>query len=340
LGKKILITGAAGFIGYHLCKHLVSLDFQVYGLDNLNSYYDLKLKINRLIDLGFSKDELNKKSCAISSKIYKDKLKFIYIDICDSSALNDFFKKNNFDLVCHLAAQAGVRYSLKNPSDYINSNILGFFNLIDCCKSNEINRFVYASSSSVYGNNNKIPYCETDNVDNPISLYAATKKSNELIAYTYSHLYNIETIGLRFFTVYGPWGRPDMAYFLFTDAIKNNKPINVYNNGNLKRDFTYIDDIIFGMENVLLKDSKDSSLFKVYNIGNGKPVKLLDFIDLIERKLALKAKKNMLPKQPGDVNQTWADTVKLENDYGYQTKFSLDFGLSKFISWYNDYYKK
>ena len=242
-------------------------------------------------------------------------------------------------MVCNLAAQGGVRYSIENPEAYIDSNVTGFLNILECCRHHNVKRLVYASSSSVYGNSDDTTFKETANVDTPISLYAATKKSNELMAHTYSHLYNIETIGLRFFTVYGPWGRPDMAMFLFTDAIINNKPIKVFNTGNLSRDFTYIDDITTGVVNTLIKDSKNDSLYKLYNIGNGKPVQLLDFIESLEKVLDISAIKKMLPMQAGDVHQTFADTSSLEHDYNYKPQISVDKGIKEFVLWYKSFYK-
>ena len=261
--KKILVTGAAGFIGYHLCEALIKQGHRVIGLDNINDYYDVNLKFARLSELGITKEaatvfaEISEvHSTALTCNLYGSILKI-------ESALPKLFKTFNFDMVCNLAAQGGVRYSIENPEAYIDSNVTGFLNILECCRHHRVKRLVYASSSSVYGNSDDIPFKETANVDTPISLYAATKKSNELMAHTYSHLYNIETIGLRFFTVYGPWGRPDMAMFLFTDAIINNKPIKVFNNGNLSRDFTYIDDITDGVVNTLVKESKNDSLYKL-----------------------------------------------------------------------------
>ena len=256
----------------------------------------------------------------------------------DRDYLPKLFKEFQFDFVCNLAAQAGVRYSIENPEAYVDSNINGFLNILECCRKNKIKRLVYASSSSVYGNSSDIPFKETANVDYPISLYAATKKSNELMAHTYSHLYNIETIGLRFFTVYGPWGRPDMAMFLFTDAILKNMPINIFNSGDLSRDFTYIDDIVEGVVNTLVRDSENTSLYKLYNIGNGKPVRLLDFIESLEHTIGIKAKKNMLPMQDGDVNQTFASISSLKKDYNFRPKINLNEGIQEFISWYKKFY--
>ena len=334
---KILVTGAAGFIGFHMCEKLAKSENDIYGIDNINNYYDVGLKYDRLKELGFSKKNTSRELNEVKSKKYKN-LRFSRLDITDLKSLDRLFKKEKFDVVCHLAAQAGVRYSIINPSAYTNSNIIGFLNLLECCRQNNIKKLVYASSSSVYGNNKKIPFDEKDNVDNPISLYAASKKSNELMAHAYSHLYSIETIGLRFFTVYGPWGRPDMAYYLFTKAIINNETINVFNNGKLTRDFTYIDDIVNGVSNTLLLESKNTSLYKLYNIGNGSPVNLLDFIQNIEMIIGKKSLKNMLPSQPGDVNQTYANTNNLEKDYFYKSNTDLKFGVEKFVSWYKNYY--
>ena len=275
------------------------------------------------------------------STLHGTSMQFIRLNLEDRDALPKLFKTFNFDMVCNLAAQGGVRYSIENPEVYIDSNVTGFLNILECCRRHHnVKRLVYASSSSVYGNSDDTPFKETANVDTPISLYAATKKSNELMAHTYSHLYKIETIGLRFFTVYGPWGRPDMAMFLFTDAIMNNKPIKVFNNGNLSRDFTYIQDITTGLINTLVKDSKNDSLYKLYNIGNGKPVQLLDFIESLEKTLDISAIKKMLPMQAGDVNQTFADTSCLENDYNYKPQITVDKGIQEFVLWYKGYYNK
>jgi UDP-glucuronate 4-epimerase len=335
---KILVTGAAGFIGYHLCKSLIEDGHNVFGLDNINDYYDINLKYARLHELGIKKRHAEVFGALSISTIHKSQMLFTRLNLEDREALPELFKTYNFDLVCNLAAQAGVRYSIENPEAYIDSNINGFLNILECCRNNKIKRFVYASSSSVYGNSNDIPFKETANVDEPISLYAATKKSNELMAHTYSHLYNIETIGLRFFTVYGPWGRPDMAMFLFTDAILKNMPINIFNNGDLSRDFTYVDDIVEGVVNTLVKDSENTSLYKLYNIGNGKSVRLLDFIESLEYIIGVKAKKNMLPMQDGDVNQTFASISSLKKDYNFRPKINLNEGIHEFISWYKKFY--
>jgi UDP-glucuronate 4-epimerase len=336
--KKILVTGSAGFIGFHLVKHLIELGHNVIGLDNINDYYDVNLKFARLKQLGISRTHASKFDFLSKSHLFGDNFLFIRSNLEDSDSLSKLFLSHKFDIVCNLAAQAGVRYSIENPLAYINSNIVGFLNILECCRHNNIKRIVYASSSSVYGNSKQVPFNESNNVDNPISLYAATKKSNELMAHSYSHLYGIETIGLRFFTVYGPWGRPDMACFLFTDAILNNRPINVFNNGKLSRDFTYIDDIVNGVVNTLIEDSKNKNLFKLYNIGNGNPVKLLDFIKIIENKIGFKAIKKMLPMQSGDVNVTYANTMNLKQDYNYKSNVNVEYGIDKFVSWYKSFY--
>ena len=337
--KQILVTGAAGFIGYHLCEALIKQGYHVIGLDNINDYYDVNLKYARLNELGITKKAAMVFSEISESKVHGRRMQFIRLNLEDREKLPELFKKFNFDMVCNLAAQGGVRYSIENPEAYIDSNVTGFLNILECCRHHHVKRLVYASSSSVYGNSDLIPFEETANVDEPISLYAATKKSNELMAHTYSHLYKIETIGLRFFTVYGPWGRPDMAMFLFTDAIINNKPIKVFNNGKLSRDFTYIHDIIQGVVNTLIKDSKNDSLYKLYNIGNGKPVKLLDFIESLEKVLDNSAKKNMLPMQAGDVYQTFSNTTSLERDYNYKPQITVDKGIQEFVLWYKSFYK-
>ncbi len=338
--KKILVTGAAGFIGYHLCEALIKQGHKVIGLDSINDYYDVNLKYARLSELGIQKEAATVVAEMSESILHGNSMQFIRLNIEDRDALPELFKKFNFDMVCNLAAQAGVRYSIENPEAYIDSNVNGFLNILECCRHHKVKRLVYASSSSVYGNSDNTPFRETANVDQPISLYAATKKSNELMAHTYSHLYNIETIGLRFFTVYGPWGRPDMAMFLFTDAIVKNKPITVFNNGNLSRDFTYIQDITTGVVNTLLKDSKNNSLYKLYNIGNGKPVQLLNFIESLENVLGISAIRKMLPMQAGDVYQTFADTTSLEQDYDYKPQIEVDRGIKEFVSWYKEFYTK
>ena len=338
--KKILVTGAAGFIGYHLCEALIKQGHHVIGLDNINDYYDVNLKYARLSELGIQKEAATVFAEITQSTLHGPNMQFIRLNLENREALPKLFKTFNFDMVCNLAAQGGVRYSIENPEAYIDSNINGFLNILECCRHHRVKRLVYASSSSVYGNSDLIPFKETANVDAPISLYAATKKSNELMAHTYSHLYKFETIGLRFFTVYGPWGRPDMAMFLFTDAIINNKPIKVFNNGNLSRDFTYIDDIVDGVVNTLTKDSKNDSLYKLYNIGNGKPVQLLDFIESLEKVLDISAIKNFMPMQAGDVHQTFANTSSLERDYNYKPQITVDKGIQEFVLWYKSFYNK
>lgn len=330
---KILVTGAAGFIGFHLSKLLLDKGFNVIGLDNINDYYDPDLKFNRLKILGISKEKANK----YNSIFKKNEFKFVRLNLEDKENLSKLFFNEKIDIVCNLAAQAGVRYSLSNPETYIQSNIVGFLNILECCRDYEIKHLIYASSSSVYGLNKKIPFSVSDNVDNPISLYAATKKSNELMAHTYSHLFNIPTTGLRFFTVYGPWGRPDMALFLFTKAIIEDKAIDVYNYGKMQRDFTYVDDIVNGIYKII--NSEKIKKYNIYNIGNNNTVELMDFITCIEKKLGKTAKKNMLPIQPGDVSKTWANVDKLVNDYNYKPSTKIKDGINRFIDWYLEYYK-
>jgi UDP-glucuronate 4-epimerase len=338
---KILVTGAAGFIGYHLSKKLIDQGHLVVGLDNINDYYDPKLKIDRLISLGVQRelallDNLSSRSSKFSN------FSFLKASLEDFETLDALFKREKFDVVCNLAAQAGVRYSLENPSAYVQSNLVGFLNILECCRNHNIKHLVYASSSSVYGLNKSVPFKVSDRVDSPISLYAATKRSNELMAHTYSHLYRLPTTGLRFFTVYGPWGRPDMAMFLFVDALINGKKIKVFNNGNMERDFTYIDDIVNGMTEIV--EGKNSrrilgkEIYKIYNIGNNSSVKLLDFVTAIENELGVTANKEMLPMQPGDVEKTWADVNNLIRDYGYAPNTTIKFGVSQFIKWYKEYY--
>lgn len=337
--KTILVTGSAGFIGFHLAKQLIELGHNVIGLDNINDYYDVNLKFARLEQLGISRDKASKFDSLSKSDLFQNNFLFVRLNLEDSDSLSKLFLMYDFDMVCNLAAQAGVRYSIENPSAYTSSNIIGFLNILECCRHNKVKRLVYASSSSVYGNSKQESFHESDNVDNPISLYAATKKSNELMAHTYSHLYGLETIGLRFFTVYGPWGRPDMAYYLFTDAIFNNRTIKVFNKGELSRDFTYIDDIINGVVNTLLEDSKNKNLYKLYNIGKGNPVNLLNFIKIIEHSIGKRAIKNMLPMQAGDVNKTYANTKNIVKDYNYKPNYSIKYGIERFVSWYKLYYK-
>jgi len=336
---KILVTGAAGFIGYHLCKNLVEKNISIVGVDNINDYYETDLKIDRLVDLGFEKSDLQfyNKSC-ISSK-FKN-LNFIKIDITDTENLRNLFSTSKFNVVCNLAAQAGVRYSLKNPLSYIDSNIVGFTNILENCKDYNIEHLIYASSSSVYGESSEVPFNVNQNVDYPISLYAATKKSNELLAHSYTHIYNLRTTGLRFFTVYGEFGRPDMAYFLFAKAILNNKPIKVFNQGKMKRDFTYISDIVNGISLTIsfFKNNYDTPLYNIFNIGNGNSVSLLNFINQIEKNFKTEIKKEFLPIQPGDVTQTWADISDLKK-IGYKSSVGIDEGVKFFCDWFKNYYK-
>ncbi|WP_349351035.1 MULTISPECIES: NAD-dependent epimerase [unclassified Flagellimonas] len=338
---KILVTGAAGFIGFHVSKKLMEHGHSVFGLDNLNDYYDVNLKLGRLNQLGINSDSA-KKFKEITRSESLDNFRFVRMDVQDKEYLGQLFKKEKFDVVCHLAAQAGVRYSIKNPTAYIESNIVGFFNILECCRHYNVEHLVYASSSSVYGLNKKVPFAISDSVDHPVSLYAASKKSNELMAHTYSHLYGLRTTGLRFFTVYGPWGRPDMAMFLFTKAIINDEPIKVFNNGDLERDFTYIDDIVEGVIHILedhYTDAySDSEPYHLYNIGNSKSVRLLDFIETIEVSLDKKVTKEMLPMQAGDVKRTWADVTGLKKDYNYEPSTPVKVGVDEFIQWYKGYY--
>ncbi|RNC88702.1 MAG: NAD-dependent epimerase [Allomuricauda sp.] len=340
---KILVTGAAGFIGFYVCKSLLGKGHQVVGVDSINDYYNPQLKFDRLAQLGIASEEAKLFHKKTSSSHYGGNLNFVRLRLEDFEALSGVFESENFDKVCNLAAQVGVRYSLKNPRAYIDSNVVGFLNILECCRIHQIKHLVYASSSSVYGLNEKIPFSVHDSVDNPISIYAASKKSNELMAHTYSHLYGITTTGLRFFTVYGPWGRPDMAMFLFTDAIAKGKPIKVFNNGKMKRDFTYVEDIANGVVRVLTTISderkKTESLYRIYNIGNTESVNLMDFITEIERNLDKKATKELLPIQPGDVENTWANVDDLVKDYDYKPITSIQQGVKSFVGWYRDYYK-
>ena len=339
---KILVTGAAGFIGFFVSKSLVEKGHEVVGLDNINDYYDVNLKYARLNELGIARDDAEQFN-VLTESTSNATFSFIRLALEDRENLPKLFKAQNFDVVCNLAAQAGVRYSLENPEAYVDSNLVGFLNILECCRNYKIKHLVYASSSSVYGLNEKIPFETTDAVDHPVSLYAATKKSNELMAHSYSHLYGFKTTGLRFFTVYGPWGRPDMAMFLFTDAIVNDQPIKVFNNGKLERDFTYIDDITEGVVRIIQKPVTEQlekkGSFKIYNIGNSKSVKLMDFITAIEESLDTIAKKDMYPMQPGDVERTWANVDDLIADYDYRPNTPIKEGVEKFITWYKEYYK-
>ncbi|NER11518.1 UDP-glucuronate 4-epimerase [Muriicola jejuensis] len=339
---KILVTGAAGFIGFHVAKILSEEGHRVIGLDNVNDYYDVNLKYGRLEKLGVSRTNAEQYGLTTTSSLFPD-LSFIRISLEDRVQLECIFEKEKFDVVCHLAAQAGVRYSLENPHAYIQSNIEGFMNILECCRYHQISHLVYASSSSVYGLNKKIPFESSDRTDRPASLYAATKKSNELMAHTYSHLFGLPSTGLRFFTVYGPWGRPDMALFIFTKAILSGKPIEVFNLGEMARDFTYIDDICEGvikiLKDPLQKRKENGELYKIYNIGNSRPVKLMDFIQAIERALEMEASKELMPMQPGDVQATWANVDHLIRDYGYQPHTPIQVGVQRFIEWYKSYYR-
>jgi UDP-glucuronate 4-epimerase len=334
--QTILVTGAAGFIGFHLSQRLLNDGHRVIGIDNLNDYYAVTLKQDRLAQL---KEQPN--------------FTFDRLDLADRAGMEQLFDRAKFDVVVNLGAQAGVRYSLQNPRAYIDSNINGFSNILEGCRQHQVKHLVYASSSSVYGANTKMPFSVHDNVDHPVSLYAATKKSNELMAHTYSHLYHIPTTGLRFFTVYGPWGRPDMAPILFTKAILAGKPIDVFNHGKMRRDFTYIDDIVEGIARVMQKipqpnplwtgdrpdPSSSKAPYKIYNIGNSQPVELLNFIETIESCLGKKAQKNFLPMQPGDVVATYADVDDLMRDVDFKPQTSLQTGISQFIEWYLNYYQ-
>ena len=333
---KILVTGAAGFIGMTASLKLLARGDEVVGLDNLNDYYDVNLKHNRLKRLTSHAN-----------------FRFVQLDVGDRPGIAALFATEKFDRVIHLAAQAGVRYSLQNPHAYVDSNLIGFVNILEGCRHSQVQHLVYASSSSVYGGNTKMPFSEHDSVDHPVSLYAATKKANELMAHTYSHLYNLPTTGLRFFTVYGPWGRPDMALFLFTKAILEGRPIDVYNYGNMQRDFTYVDDIVEGVIRVLdrvatvnpaydpsLADPATSSVpYRVFNIGNNNPVPLLDFIGCIEDALGQKAEKKLLPLQDGDVPATYANTDALQDWVGFVPGTNVQTGIANFVAWYRDYYK-
>jgi len=334
--RKILVTGAAGFIGFHLCKRLLERGDEVVGLDNLNDYYDVNLKLDRLSQLA---GERNFRS--------------VKIDLGDREGMARLFRDERFAIVVNLAAQAGVRYSLINPYSYIESNIGGFLNVLEGCRHNEVEHLVFASSSSVYGANTKMPFSVHNNVDHPVSLYAATKKANELMAHTYASLYKIPCTGLRFFTVYGPWGRPDMALFLFTKAILEDRPIEVFNYGKMQRDFTYIDDIVEGVVRVIERipgpdplwsgNAPDAATsyapYKLYNIGNNNPVELMQFIETLERCLGKKAEKNLLPIQAGDVPSTYADIDDLMKDVGFKPETPLEEGIRKFVEWYKGYYK-
>ena len=336
---KILVTGSAGFIGYHLMQRLVAEGHETVGLDNINDYYDVRLKYSRLKKTGIDQQEIayGKMLQSIAYTNYR----FVKMNLEDRASLESLFDSEQFDFVCNLAAQAGVRYSIENPHTYIDSNIVGFMNILECCRHHAVKHLVYASSSSVYGNSDAIPFSEDDRVDYPISLYAASKKANELMAHTYSHLYQLPTTGLRFFTVYGPYGRPDMALFLFAKAISEGQPVKVFNNGELSRDFTYIDDIvegIFRVINHIPDDSNPHPYYQLFNIGHSQPVRLLDFIRIIETSLGKKAILEMNPMQQGDVKITYADTSDLEKAVGFKPSISLQEGVERFTEWWKGYY--
>ncbi|NJC26097.1 NAD-dependent epimerase/dehydratase family protein [Neolewinella antarctica] len=334
-----LVTGAAGFIGHHLINKLAGEGHEVIGIDNLNNYYDPQLKRDRLFEAGIDRRSAEAGSEVVSTRF--PNYRFRKLDLTDGEAMRGLFAEHPIRKVCNLAAQAGVRYSITNPQAYVAANVTGFVNVLENCRAHNVEHLVYASSSSVYGLNEKIPFSENDPVARPVSLYAATKISNELMAHTYSHLYNLPTTGLRFFTVYGPWGRPDMAYSLFSDAILNDRPINVFNQGKMSRDFTYVGDIVDGVERVLTQPRPvhDDARHRIYNIGNGQPVSLLNFIELLENQLGCKAKKNYVGMQRGDVEKTFADTSALQRDYDYRANTNLEEGISSFVNWYLEYYQ-
>lgn len=322
--KIYLVTGGAGFIGFHLSRRLLEQGAKVIGLDNMNDYYEVSLKEARL-------DILKK----------YESYSFVKCDLADKAGVFDVFEKEKPQVVVNLAAQAGVRYSIDNPDAYIQSNLVGFFHILEACRHYPVEHLVFASSSSVYGGNEKVPFSTEDQVDRPVSLYAATKKSNELMAYSYSKLYGIPVTGLRFFTVYGPYGRPDMACYKFAGKIMKGEPIQIYNNGDMYRDFTYIDDIVTGVENILCnppQPDKQGASYKIYNIGNNKPEKLMDFVTTLEKYLGREAKKEFLPMQPGDVYQTYADVTELMKDYGFKPETPMEEGMRRFVEWFKEYY--
>ena len=347
---KILVTGTAGFIGSHLANRLIARGDDVVGLDSINDYYDVRLKYGRLEVAGINQLEIEYNRLINSKK--NPNYRFIKLNLEDKPNIDELFAREKFDKVCNLAAQAGVRYSLTNPQVYIDSNITGFLNILEACRHHPVEHLSYASSSSVYGLNEKQPFSTSQNVDHPISLYATSKKANELMAHTYSHLFQIPTTGLRFFTVYGPWGRPDMALFIFAKAILEGKPIDIFNNGKMQRDFTYVDDIVQGIIHVIDQPPKANAAwngltpdpstskapYKIYNIGNSNPVLLMDFINAIEKELGIEAKKNLLPMQPGDVPSTWADVSDLVENLRYKPNTPVSEGIKRFVAWYKEFY--
>ncbi len=334
---KILVTGTAGFIGFHLTRRLADAGHEVLGLDNVNDYYDVRLKHARLERLGLVGWEGGGR---VTSRVFEG-LSFVLADVRDQEGFRGAVEAFGPDVVCHLAAQAGVRHSLTHPHDYVDNNVTGFLNVLEACRYSGVGHLVYASSSSVYGANREVPFSEGQNVDRAVSMYAATKKANELMAHAYSHLYGLPTTGLRFFTVYGPWGRPDMALFKFVRAILAGEPIEVYNHGDMERDFTYVDDIVEGLVRIVeagWSPGGGEVPYRIYNIGNGHPVKLMDFILAIEERLGLVADKELLPMQPGDVVRTWADTAALERDFGYRPSTPVAEGIDRFVGWYLGFY--
>lgn len=348
---KVLVTGSAGFIGHFVAGRLAERGDEVMGIDAINDYYDVNLKYGRLAEYGISRGEADSGRRCISGRY--SNYSFIKMNLDERGRIDELFREEKFDVVCNLAAQAGVRYSIENPHAYIDSNVIGFMNILEGCRHNGVKHLVFASSSSVYGLNEKMPFSTSDNVDHPVSLYAATKKSNELMAHAYSHLYGIPVTGLRFFTVYGPWGRPDMAYFKFAKAITEGRAIDIYNNGDMLRDFTYIDDIVEGVIRIIdlipggnsdwsgMDPDPGSSKapYRIYNIGNNQPVKLLDFIKIIEKEMGREAEKRFLPMQPGDVYATYADVDDLASATGYRPYTPVEEGIARFAKWFREYYK-
>lgn len=336
MNKKVLVTGSAGFIGMHLVMELVTKDYEVFGIDSINDYYDVSLKHSRLQNCGIELEDISEFDFVQSSKF--SNFHFLKFNLIQQDMVEKVFSKYNFEIVVHLAAQAGVRYSIENPRTYIDNNITSYFNILDACRRYEVKKFIYASSSSVYGNSKDAPFDESMNVDKPVSLYAATKKANELIAHSFSEIYGITTVGLRFFTVYGPWGRPDMAYFSFTKAILEGQKIKIFNKGELSRDFTYIDDIVNGI--VKLINVKLASKYSIFNIGNDSPEKLINFVEIIENATGKIAVKEYVEMQKGDVLRTWAKIDSLNQITGYKPKVQLNEGISNFVNWFRNYYKK